>query len=476
MPMAARPTAIPSSQKMGIALAQHLPPNNCGNIFHYERFNDRWIGRVTPPQDGLKSLDWLIRFVAHGSNIAGTVSNLHPYPNKEKAYENMFAGGRGESYVTFDNFHDELPKIVRVELNGQVYCTASEYGAPSTTMTRKQHISVSTTTQNVGHHPVVYQKPKPAPTPPPTPPPTRTPIRLPNFSNSGGGGGGSSSNNNGWQGNPFLQGFFKPETIHVDSPSNSLDECGVEGFAALQAGGEILPRGRFPWLAALYSGTTDLVYRCVTTLVSKRTVITAAHCIYSMDPDRLRVYLGRHDRNMNPEKGATLMRVQSVRTHPDFIGNVVPDSDVGLLVLTETVIYSNYIRPICLWTSTTHLGMNDNDVAAVAGWGLDENGKETQFPKTVRVRTVSREECLREMVTAKDFLTPRTICAGNSQEHGPCLGDSGGGLMVLRNERWMVRGIVSLAQRRGDNCDLSRFVIYCDVARHLNWIEQNIVR
>lgn len=317
-----------------------------------------------------------------------------------------------------------------------------------------------------------------------------------------------SSNTNRWNNNPFLTSISTRKPVIVDTrydpaapappprpaptpapapapaarpPSPAVVECGIEGFSGLQFGGENVPRGRFPWLAALYHDSNvdpikiELVYKCVTTLISARTVITAAHCIYGFEPALLRVYVGRHDVTMHPEKDATLMAVQSVRTHPDFVGNLVPDSDLGLLVLAEAVQFSNYVRPICLWTSSTTLGIDDSEQAAVAGWGIDSSFKQTRFPMTVNVRPVSREECLREMVTAKDFLTPRTLCAGNSQGHGPCLGDSGGGLMVYRNNRWLVRGIVSLAQRAGNGCDLSRYVIYCDVARHLSWIEQNVV-
>ncbi|ALC45541.1 gd, partial [Drosophila busckii] len=242
-----------------------------------------------------------------------------------------------------------------------------------------------------------------------------------------------------------------------------------------------VPRGRFPWLAALYYDSNpdalkvDLVYKCVTTLVSARTVMTAAHCIYGVLPNDLRVYVGRHDVTLHPEQHATLMLVQSVHTQPDFVGNLVPDSDVGLLVLTERVQYSIYVRPICMWSSSSSVSIGDSEQTAVAGWGTDATFKPTRYPVTVNVRPVSREECLREMITARDFLTPRTICAGNDQGHGPCLGDSGGGLMVLRNNRWFLRGIVSVAQRAGLGCDLSRYVIYCDVARHLSWIERTIV-
>lgn len=49
--------------------AQRLPPNNCDNLFHYQRQADRWIGHVTPTQNGLKSVDWKLTFVAHGVNL-----------------------------------------------------------------------------------------------------------------------------------------------------------------------------------------------------------------------------------------------------------------------------------------------------------------------------------------------------------------------------------------------------------------------
>lgn len=51
-----------------IALTQRLPPNGCGSIFQYRRQGDQWIGHVTPPQDGLKSVTWTLRFVSHGVN------------------------------------------------------------------------------------------------------------------------------------------------------------------------------------------------------------------------------------------------------------------------------------------------------------------------------------------------------------------------------------------------------------------------
>lgn len=52
-----------------LARGQRLPPNNCDNLFHYQRQGDHWIGHITPTQNGLKSVDWKLTFAAHGVNL-----------------------------------------------------------------------------------------------------------------------------------------------------------------------------------------------------------------------------------------------------------------------------------------------------------------------------------------------------------------------------------------------------------------------
>ncbi|XP_030369198.1 uncharacterized protein LOC115620203 [Scaptodrosophila lebanonensis] len=42
---------------------------------------------------------------------------------------------------------------------------------------------------------------------------------------------------------------------------------------------------------------------------------------------------------------------------------------------------------------------------------------------------------------------------------GPCMGDSGAGLMIKHSGKWMLRAIISLAQRSGNSCDLFGYVI-----------------
>ncbi|KAH8232320.1 hypothetical protein KR032_004182 [Drosophila birchii] len=435
------------------AEALEVPAHNCESYFsYYRRGNGEYYGLFTAPRAGINSFSWEVVFSAHGTGQSNTVSSLKPYPSKDEAFDNIHNGERGQVFVDFQNFGNELPKLTRLELNDQLLCSNSEYGAPSSTMTRRQ--SMSTTSP-------IRQKSEPRTTPYPIiqkAAPRTTPYP---------------------QSNPFLpfpnvRPKPPPEiTPHVHEPDYS--ECGMEGFAVQQHGGDLVTRGQYPWMAALYEGGSTVSYKCVASVISKRTVITAAHCVHGKNASQLWVYLGRHDRFENPEANADLVSVSEVRTPPQYNGNPLPDSDVGLLVLRQTTEYTRYIQPICLWSSRMRVPATEGDSGSVAGWGFDETGEKTRFPKVVGVQLVPRDQCLKKMKKAQDFITRRTVCAGNSQAHGPCHGDSGSALMVLRNDRWVIRGVVSISPSKGGACDLSLYVIYCDISMHIDWIQQNMV-
>lgn len=66
---------------------------------------------------------------------------------------------------------------------------------------------------------------------------------------------------------------------------------------------------------------------------------------------------------------------------------------------------------------------------------------------------------------------------GNRDGSGPCAGDSGGGLFVLDDGRWRVRGIVSLAlsaKSAEKPCNLDEYVIFTDVAKYRSWIKRHM--
>lgn len=90
------------------------------------------------------------------------------------------------------------------------------------------------------------------------------------------------------------------------------------------------------------------------------------------------------------------------------------------------------------------------------------------------MKIVSEVDCIRSSAVFSKLVTSRTFCAGNRDGVGPCMGDSGSGLVLQRNNRWMLRGIVSFGQTNRGQCNLYEYVVYVDVAQHLNWLEDNM--
>lgn len=81
-------------------------------------------------------------------------------------------------------------------------------------------------------------------------------------------------------------------------------------------------------------------------------------------------------------------------------------------------------------------------------------------PKKIDLFIPTQYECLSSHASIKYVSSDRTFCAGNLNGFGPCKGDSGGGLAVKINERWVLRGIVSVSIRNEDGCDLNYYTIF----------------
>jgi len=87
-----------------------------------------------------------------------------------------------------------------------------------------------------------------------------------------------------------------------------------------------------------------------------------------------------------------------------------------------------------------------------------------------------QEDCLWSDSRFVGFTSNRTFCGGLRDGSGPCNGDSGSGLILYDAGRYQLRGIVSRSLYDGDQmtCDLTRYVVFADVAKFLPWIRQQI--
>lgn len=225
-------------------------------------------------------------------------------------------------------------------------------------------------------------------------------------------------------------------------------ECGVPALTLQKRiiGGSEAYFGELPWQAHLRIGG----YQCGGALVSRRHVITAAHCVHRAQLHDIIVYLGEYDTQNTgyepyPEE---VHRAVQKYVHPNFQFRLAqPDRfDVALVRLSRNVIFKENILPICLPRRNTIIM---GKTGLVAGWGKTDTtyGKTgTNILRKAVVPILTDAECLRwhRHKNIRVELHKEMFCAGHSDGRmDACLGDSGGPLIVLDNGHWTLAGITS---------------------------------
>ncbi|XP_059621351.1 serine protease gd-like isoform X2 [Phlebotomus argentipes] len=251
-------------------------------------------------------------------------------------------------------------------------------------------------------------------------------------------------------------------------------------YVPLVLEGTTIQRGTWPWLVSVYSySKLRLGFRCGATLVSRKLVVTAAHCFFDIYKRRVKtedviVILGQYNLKRPHDTGSEIVYPDSVNIHPNYGKRNSIDSDIAVVVLTEAIRFTTYIRPACLWNETESKESIVGHKGFSAGWGRDENGNFfTELPKQIEIPVVSDEECLRSHEAFPKITSEVTFCAGwRNGSEGPCNGDSGGPLIFDREGRWTLRGVVStsLSTDGSNTCNLNEYVVFTDVAKFRQWI------
>ncbi|XP_050340265.1 serine protease gd-like [Bactrocera neohumeralis] len=452
------------------ANAQEIPSIACPNYFQYLNYGNGYIGRITLPLS-MSSTRLDVRFSQRYPVQSNYYGRLSLFESQQTTLNNL-ARGLPISYRVDFPFTNVVPKLTRITVNGVTVCAASEYPPPSTALDLQHTLQTATvrgtSPLNSNFDPGFRTDANSIP--------TQIVNRFPQQTQQIIGQQPQVTRQRPAPNNPFLQ----PSTRRTPAPADNT--CGVEGISATPFihGGIQISRGQFPWLTAIYQklSSSGLRFLCGGSLVSANTVITAGHCfkLKSLSASQIVVYLGRHNLDNYGEAGAVSRDIRNLIIHPDYNGNSLPDADIAILHMQSSVAFSQFIRPICLWSEAADTSFVVGQTAYVAGWGADERGHEVSaLPKMVDTSIVSDNDCLRSSEVFTRITTPRTICAGNRDGTGPCMGDSGGGLMLNRNGAWMLRGIVSAGLTTQGQCDLSQYVIYCDLAKHFSWVRSNIL-
>ncbi|XP_077867850.1 serine protease 48-like, partial [Saccoglossus kowalevskii] len=155
---------------------------------------------------------------------------------------------------------------------------------------------------------------------------------------------------------------------------NHEGECGIARRRPKRIiGGQDAAIGEWPWMAVLYH-TRNRVHFCGGALISTNWVVTAATCINvsRVNESTLTVYLGKHDLDI-VKSG---INVDEIIVHPDY--NLAFDADIALIRLTEHVVFTEKIKPVCLPSvEKAEQLLQPNTYGTVLGWG--DTGEQRQF-------------------------------------------------------------------------------------------------
>nr|CAD7411373.1 unnamed protein product [Timema cristinae] len=271
-------------------------------------------------------------------------------------------------------------------------------------------------------------------------------------------------------------------TIHGLLPlglaSNNLSDvpCGRQWRRSGRiVGGEATNPGEFPWLVSI---TRRGGHFCGGTLLNKRWVLTAAHCMCSgpvqLPAELIRVTVGEHDLSSGENPAAHEVRVRKMLLHPEYKCTRFLN-DIALLELDSEVTWSEAVWPACL---PNGFSSYSNKEATAAGWGwLQESsskGGRADVLQKVKVQVVDNDKC-REWYQSegkKIKIHDSQMCAGDETGgRDSCWADSGGPLMVGEGDQVMVVGIIST----GIGCARPRLPgLYTRISDFILWIEEHV--
>lgn len=261
----------------------------------------------------------------------------------------------------------------------------------------------------------------------------------------------------------------------------SDENCGtVDDTEGLVIRGKQVKPHEWPWSVAIYHKIDGFKYHmiCGGTLITRKKVITAAHCIhekYSEEEKKVKDFvlkLGVYDLSRVEAHSMTIVPLR-ITIHPDWKPEGLRyDADIAVFELPREVAITRFIRPICIWERRRGAPMFTN--GTVVGWGISDLQKNLpeNIARKLSIPTVTNEQCFLEQRQFALLSSNRTFCGGAKNGQGPCKGDSGSGLFFKNDNRFYLGGIVSAsALDIFKNCDVKNYAVYTDVFKFNHWLK-----
>ncbi|XP_046806928.1 uncharacterized protein LOC111683246 isoform X3 [Lucilia cuprina] len=236
--------------------------------------------------------------------------------------------------------------------------------------------------------------------------------------------------------------------------------------------GSVAKRGRHPWQATIRTRGRGGIssHWCGAVIISKRLILTAAHCLAGYPKGSYFVRMGDHYANI-AESSEIDSNIENWYIHEKFRDQKHMNNDIALILLKTPVRFNDYVQPICLPEKGATL--EPNRLCTISGWGSIKSGTSTpsNILRSAHVPILADEVCSQKNVYA-NAMTEGMFCAGFLDESADaCDGDSGGPLVCSDEDGETLYGIISWGQHCGY---VNHPGVYVRVEKYIDWIYDKI--
>jgi len=231
-------------------------------------------------------------------------------------------------------------------------------------------------------------------------------------------------------------------------------------------GGDDAKPGAWPWQVGLHTSRGG--FFCGGTLITPEWVVTAAHCISTLNPSNYVLRLGDHNRYRN-EGTEQNIGASRVIKHPSYDSRRI-NNDIALIKLSRAAKINDRVSPACL--PEANYIVPPGTTCYITGWGkIRHPGSSHHTLQQAKISPVSESDCKRKNGYG---ITRQMLCAGvPGTRLGGCHGDSGGPFVCKDSDGfWVLQGAVSWGST---DCNAQRmFTVFARVAVFREWINQYV--
>ncbi|XP_030254885.1 elastase-1 [Sparus aurata] len=234
-------------------------------------------------------------------------------------------------------------------------------------------------------------------------------------------------------------------------------------------GGSNAPPNKWKWQISLQQDAYNdgsYYHICGGTIIDPFNVMTAAHCILSMDARTYRVVAGEY--NLYEYDGSEqFIGVDRITVHPGWTGDLGNGNDIAIMRLSQPVYDNGYVAI----AEFPYAGetMPNGFTCYITGWGLiDFYGTVPAILQEAAIPVVGHSVCSSPNwwgSLAKETM----VCAGGDGVISGCQGDSGGPLNCYTDGAWRVHGVVSYGPAGMCN-QVTKPTVFTKVSAFQDWI------